>query len=151
VSISAIVAWGATALTKTTVDLKDKPPNEAWIKVLVIMKTKHINRPTNKLLSFNITVDFLFARTPNGVIPEHMKPTIHKTAAATKLQQQQDKLDLQAATRHQVATKKERDELQLVNCQKCIWKHCSNNEGDQCLKYNNRHWRLDAKDISAWN
>ena len=43
------------------------------------MRLKHSTRPKKSTVAFKVLVEFWYARTPTGFIPEHMKPVVPMT------------------------------------------------------------------------
>ena len=114
------------------------------------MRLKYSTRPKKETVVFKIFVEFWFARTHSGVIPEHIRPALPMTQSQLKAQQIQSKTKQAARLESRQDDVLEQQILQIIQNQKCNWKSCPNNAGGQYLEVNRHHYELLSTHIRAW-
>ena len=143
ISIASVAVAGRD---KAPFDLRD--PNQWDNELLPFFKLKWDLRPTKKTKpSFSVSVDFHFSRYRNGVIPQEPKPI---TAAQQKRDKEEAKRLKEEESRKQREARSNTTMGVLNAKAECKKPYCWNQNTGHCLLYNNKHYKLERKDMFCW-
>ena len=136
---------------KQTFRLDSDEIDKVWTqKIEKAMSHKHSFKTKRSTVDFKILVEFWYARTKTGTIPEHMKTSVPMTQLQIKAKQSQEKSEQIARVELNQNERLQAQILQIVQNQKCKWQSCPNSAGGQCLEHNGHHYELLQPHIRTW-
>ena len=136
---------------KQTFRLDGDEVDNVWTqKIEKAMRHKHSFKTKRNTVDFKVLVEFWYARTKTGTIPEHMKTPVPMTQLQIKARQSQEKSEQIARGELNYTKRLQALTLQIVQNQKCKWQSCPNNAGGQCLETNGNHYELLQPHIRTW-